>query len=112
MSSVPKFERSPTAFGMTSLVIGSIGLLLSVLPVLGIPISLLGFLLGITALVVNRRAGGAPLRWSLAGVAVCGGALVTGIALYYAPSGYERGPNVPQMWRTHPARPEVSPPSN
>jgi hypothetical protein len=95
---------------MTSLVIGSIGLLFAVLPVLGIPISALGLLLGLAALVVNGRAGGVTLRWSLMGSAVCAGALAAGFAIHYAKRGYQPAPDVPKMWQMAPGRPYVPPP--
>jgi hypothetical protein len=98
--------------GMTSLVLGVIGLILFSLPVLGIPISVLGLVFGSAGFVAAFFVRDATLRWSLGGIAICSLALVVNIALTYAPSGYIPSREVPQSWRPIPDRPYVPPPAN
>jgi hypothetical protein len=98
------------ALGMTSLVLGTIALVLAFLPVLGIPISALGLLCGVLGFVAVLLGGGATLRWSLAGVAVCSLALAVNLALAYAPADYLPGRSVPKPWQPVPDRPYVPPP--
>ena len=89
MSSLPEVHSPPVGLGMSSLVIGTIGLMLFFLPVLGIPISAFGLLFGLLGLLVTlvggRAGGGARLRWTLAGIAVSCLGLAVNIAIAYAP---------------------------
>jgi hypothetical protein len=57
--------------GMTSLVIGIVGLFLFFLPILGIPLSLFGLAFGVSGLLVSIFTKGVSLRWSVGGVGVC-----------------------------------------
>jgi hypothetical protein len=100
---------------MSSLVIGTIGLMLFFLPVLGIPISAFGLLFGLLGLLAalfgSRVGGAARLRWTLAGIAVSCLGLAVNIAIAYAPAGYLPSRDVPQLWQTAPDRPSVPPPA-
>jgi hypothetical protein len=96
---------------MASLVLGSIGLLFFFFPVLGIPFSAFGLFFGVLGCFAARSAGGARLRWTLAGIAISSVALAVNIAIVYAPAGYLPGPKVPELWQTPPDRPNVPPPA-
>jgi hypothetical protein len=114
MSSLPEVHSPPVGLGMSSLVIGTIGLMLFFLPVLGIPITAFGLLfglLGVLTALFGRAGGGARLRWTLAGIAVSCLGLAVNIAIAYAPAGYLPGRDVPQMWQLPPDRPYVPPPA-
>jgi hypothetical protein len=114
MSPVPEAHNPPIALGMSTLVIGTIGLMLFFLPILGIPLSAFGLFFGILALLAalfRTRAGiGVLLRWTLAGIAVSSLSLAVNVAITYAPSGYLPCRKVPQLWQTTPDTPYVPPP--
>jgi hypothetical protein len=106
--SMPSETRTPPIpLGMTSLVLGTIALLLVFLPVLGIPISALGLLFGIAGLIGAWAGSGANPRWSLAGILMCAVALGVNVAVAYAPRGYLPERNVPRPWQPVPDRPYV-----
>jgi ABC-type Fe3+-siderophore transport system permease subunit len=115
MNSLPEVHSPPMELGMSSLVLGTIGLMLFFLPVLGIPISAFGLLFGLLGLVAalfwSKGGGGARLRWTLAGIAVSFLGLAVNIAIAYAPAGYLPGRDVPQLWQSPPDRPYVPPPA-
>ncbi len=108
----PSTSHKPLpALGMSSLVLGTVALVLAVLPVLGIPVSACGLALGLAGLVAALFGGNASLRWSLAGLAVCSLALGIGLAIAYAPGNDRVGRGIPRPWPGVPDRPFVSPPS-
>ena len=115
MSSLPEVHNPPIGLGMSSLVMGTIGLMLFFLPVLGIPISAFGLLFGLLGLLAalfgGRIGGAARLRWTLAGIVVSCMGLAVNVALAYAPAGYLPGRDVPQLWQLPPDKPFVSPPA-
>jgi hypothetical protein len=97
--------------GMTSLVLGTIALLVNFLPVLGIPLAALGLVFGVVGFILALLTPASRLRWSAAGVAMCCLALAVNIAIAYAPAGYLPGRNVPRPWQPEPDRPYVPPPA-
>jgi hypothetical protein len=103
--------RPGVGLGMASAVLAVIAMLLAFLPVLGIPISLLGLGFGLVGFVAALFHGGAMMRWSLAGLAGCCLALAINLAIYYAPEGYLPGRKAPQLWQPVPDRPYVPPPA-
>jgi hypothetical protein len=106
-------RHSPlVGLGMTSLVIGLIGLLLFFLPVLGIPISAVGLCFGIAGFLGALFSKAGSLRWSLGGIGVCAVALAVNIAIDYAPQGYLPPREVPRSWRPPNDRPYVPPPAS
>ena len=115
MSTLPEVHSPPIALGMSSLVIGTIGLMLFFLPVLGIPLSAFGLffgILGLLAMFVGGKArSGTIVRWTLAGIAVSCLGLAVNVAIAYAPAGYLPGRDVPRLWQTPPDRPYVPPPA-
>src|SRR5690348_7694324 len=105
-------SRSPLiGLGMASTVLGVVGLMLFILPILGIPISAFGLCFGILGFVLAPISG-ARLRWSAAGIAVSLLALAVNLAIYYAPEAYLPGRNVPLLWQPAPDRPYVPPPAS
>lgn len=78
----PETLRIPVGLGMSSLVLGTIGLALALMPVLGLPISASGLLIGIVGVFVARFGRrGTNLRWALQGVAVSFLALSANVAI-------------------------------
>ncbi len=96
--------------GMTSLVLGTVGLLLFFLPVLGIPLSAIGLLCGVLRLFQPAESG-TTLRWGVGGVAVSCLALAVNVGVAFAPAGYLPGRKVPRPWQAVPDRPYVPPPA-
>jgi hypothetical protein len=109
MSTLPRTYNPPTDFGLVATVLGTIGLILSILPVLSIPLSACGLLCGLIGLAIALWRKPEDLRWSVAGVAMSGLALAVAIGLAYAPEGYLQR-KVPQLWQSVPDRPYVAPP--
>jgi hypothetical protein len=101
----------PIDLGPLSVVLGSIGLLLFLLPVLGVPISACALLFGVVGSILAFAPGGVRLRWSLLGCAISSLALAINIAIAYAPAGYQPPPGVPPPWQAVPDRPYVPPPA-
>src|SRR5260370_31242944 len=93
------------AFGMTSLVLGHIALLVFSMPIMGIPIAALGLLFGLIGIGMRLFTTATSLRWSLAGIAVCGLALTVDVGIAYAPKDYVQQRCAPQMWQIAPGNP-------
>jgi hypothetical protein len=111
MQNVVEAHRPLIGLAMTSLVLGTIGVLLAFLPILGIPLSGIGILFGSIGLIGGLFRRGLVLRWSLAGLALSSMALAMNIALLYAPEGYIPSRPVPPPWQPVPDRPYVPPPA-
>jgi hypothetical protein len=110
-SRLPETQSPRLGLGMTSLVLGTVGLLLAFLPVLGLPISVFGLFFGIIGLIAAIFVTGATLRWSAAGILLSSVALAANVALTYAPSGYLPAREVPKSWQSPPGRVYISPPA-
>jgi hypothetical protein len=87
MNSVPARTMALTGLGVASLVLGNIGLMLFVFPVLGLPISVIGLVLGIVAISVPATRRGRDLRYCFYGILLSGAALSVNIAIAMGPSG-------------------------
>jgi hypothetical protein len=111
MSELRPAPLPPFGLGMTALVLGTIGLMLFFLPVLGIPISGLGLVMGLIALVLAPFVKTIPVSWAAAGVAACALALVVNFAVYIAPLGYIKNRPPPDPWHAPPDRPYIPPPA-
>src|SRR5262249_5942565 len=111
MSSFPEPETPPLALGMTSLTLGTIGLVLCVFPILGLPISMFALLFGLIGLAASLLRQETRLRWSAAGLALSSVALAINLAITFASTGYLPRPDVTPMWQGVPDRPSVSPPA-
>jgi hypothetical protein len=96
---------------MTSLVLGSIGLLFFFLPVLGIPVSAFGLLFGIVGFFGVLLGGEARLRTTLIGIALSFLALAINVAIAYAPGGYLPSRELPRSWQSPSERLYVPPPA-
>ena len=108
----PPFSRYPEpALGMASFVLAVIAMLLVFLPILGIPLSVCGMVLGIAALITALVIGGSNLRWGLAGLAASSFALVVNLAVAYAPGPEVPNPAMPQVWQPTKDKAYIAPPS-
>jgi hypothetical protein len=112
MSHFAETYRPLTGLGMTSLVLGTIGLMLFFLPILGIPISVLGLFFGLVGVGGALFRPGVSLRWGLGGIGMSALALALNIGIVFAPAGYiPTGGQQPPPWRAVPDRPHVPPPA-
>ena len=111
MSQLPTTRNTPAGLGAVSVLLGVIGLLLFLLPVLGLPISACGLLLGIAASITACGSGGLRLRWGLMGLSLSALALGVNLAVAFAPGGYLPAPGVTPPWQGVPDRPSVPPPA-
>lgn len=83
---ISELEDPQSAWGVTSLVLGMIGLVLFFLPILGGPISSAGLMAGLigwSAASIWRRG---SLRWSVGGSALSSLALAMNLAIAFAPA--------------------------
>ncbi len=111
MAAISPSSDPPAGMGLTSVILGSVGVLLFFMPVLGIPLGAVGLAFGIVGLLMAILGGWTGLRWSVAGVVVCGLALGIGIAIALAPAGLLRSANGPPVEQSVPDRPYVPPPA-
>jgi hypothetical protein len=110
MVRLPHSRRPPLGFGMLSFVLGTIGGFLVILPILGLPLSALGALVGVVGIVVALANGRTRLRSSVLGSCLCVLSLTVNLAVWFAPEGYQ--PSRPTLWREAPGRPWVPPPAS
>jgi hypothetical protein len=71
--------------GLTSVVLGTVALLVFFMPILGLPLSAVGLALGLVGALAALRRPAAALRWPLAGVVICLTALALNAAIDYWP---------------------------
>jgi hypothetical protein len=107
----PPADVPPIAFGMTAVCLGTIALMLFIMPILSIPISIFGLLAGIWGAIGSWSREKVALRWSLIGCTLCVAVLVIGVILLNAPIGELPGRAVPPQYPKPPDRPYVSPPA-
>jgi len=96
---------------LASVVLGAVGFMLSILPILAIPISGCGLILGACGLAAASRGKTVDLQLSIVGAAACSASLAVAVVINFAPGGYFRFPaDVP---RTSPLRrgPFIAPPA-
>ena len=97
--------------GMSSLVIGLIGLALFFLPILGFPLGLIGLVCGVVGLGVALFVKGASPRWCLEGIVVCLMAMAVNFFVSTAPASHLPSRNVPHQWQPVTDKPFVAPPA-
>jgi hypothetical protein len=104
-------RRDPQpGLGLAAVTLGTVGLLLFFLPVLGVPLAAAGLCFGLIGLLLALR-GWTSWRWALAGIAVAGLALAVGLAIDRAPAGFLPHRIVPLDLTPVPKRPFVPPPA-
>jgi hypothetical protein len=101
----------PLGMGLTSVILGTVGMLLFFLPILSIPLGGIGLVFGFSGLVLALVGGWTSLRWSIIGIAVSGLALAVSIAIAQAPAGYLPTRTVPLDTQPVPDRRYVPPPA-
>jgi hypothetical protein len=111
MSQSPSTRDPSVAVGLTSVVLGTVGMLLFFLPIMGIPLGGIGAIFGLTGIVLAFRGGWSSLRWSIAGLVVSGAALGVGVAIAEAPTGYFRSRAIPLNAQPVAEQPYVPPPA-
>jgi len=104
----------PAALGLAGLVLGTIGMLLFVFPVLAVPIGASGACLAIAGMFRaargdQRRAD--RFRESIAGLCVSIVAMSIGLAIHFAPVGEAPRHDVPELWQNPEPPPYVAPPA-
>jgi hypothetical protein len=111
MTPLPRSEVPPPALGMLALVLGTIGLMLFFLPILGVPISALALLAGLFAIGLGLFGLGGRMRWAVLGSAMAALALGVNLAILYAPGSELPRLRVPPPWQPIPDRPYAPPPA-
>jgi hypothetical protein len=92
-------------------VLGAVGLMLFIMPILAIPISGCGAIVGLCGIAAGVARLRMDFRLSIAGVALCALALAIDLAIQYAPGGYLGRPDDPQMHVPDSGRRYVPPPA-
>jgi len=75
----------PVALGMASTVLGTIGLALSILPILGISVAFWGLVVGAVGMLRAAFFQPQELRWALVGCVVSAWAVAIGLTLAFTP---------------------------
>jgi len=113
MSKPSSMDTIASDLGATAVVLGIVGAVLFILPILAVPLAAIGLLFGLVALGLalfrNRRA----LGWSAVGVAVSALALAIGLGVAHAPADFlpsrraplDTSPVVRPLYVPPPARP-------
>lgn len=104
-------ESPVLAFGVASVVLGSIAVILFWLPILGVFIGVCGFCAGFAEIVWRRTARPVNFRWAIAGCGLCAIAIGGELVIAYTPITRPRPttPNVATVENTF--RPFVPPPA-
>jgi hypothetical protein len=101
----------PAGLGLISVILGSVGGVLFFLPVLGIPLSIAGLLLGLMGFLLALLARWSSLRWSVVGIVVSAVALGIGIAIGQAPASFPPSPKGPSFEQNETGPIYVPPPA-
>ena len=110
MTNISIHER-PLGVGLTSLVLGTLGMLLFFLPILGIPLGCIGVAFGFIGVLMAIFGGWTSLRWSVTGLVVSALALGISLSIYQAPEGYVPTRRIPLNTETVPEHSYVPPPA-
>ncbi len=111
MSKFVQMDEPPLGVGLTSVILGTVGVLLFALPILSIPLGAIGLLFGLSGFVLALLSGWTSLRWSVAGIAISALALGVSIAIAHAPAGYLPTRPAPLETQPVPDRPYIPPPA-
>jgi hypothetical protein len=101
----------PLGLGLASVVLGAIGLMLFVLPILAIPISACGLAAGVIGMVAAAFWSSIDGRLALAGAVLCLLAMIVEFALAQAPSGNWGQPSDPSTATPLLPRSYIAPPA-
>jgi len=106
------FEKENSrSLGVAAAVLGSIGMLLFFLPILGAPLSAAGLAIAIAGLTGVWAGREVSLRWSVVGLLICGIALGTNLGMAFGPIDLVPPYPVAPVWQPVPDRPYVPPPA-
>ena len=98
--------------GAASFVLGTVGLLLFFLPVLGIPLAGTGLVVGLIALLTAVFGGRSSLRLSVLGTVLALLALGANLAIALAPLNTVSQEAHPHTWQEPPRRAYIAPPAD
>ncbi len=101
----------PLGLGLSAVVLGVVGLLLFALPILSIPVSGGGVIVGVARIVAGLLRPQMRLRLAVAGVLLSGVSLGLAVAIALGPSGYFSPRSVFPMLERMPQRHFVPPPA-
>ena len=101
----------PLGLGLAAVVLGTIGLLLAPLPILGIPICGAAGMLGIAGVLGTMYSRNASLRQGVGGTFLALLAMGFNVAIYMAPSIYRERPDAEPNLHAVPDRPHAPPPA-
>ncbi|HEX5470700.1 MAG TPA: hypothetical protein VFW73_02385 [Lacipirellulaceae bacterium] len=110
-SVIERASFPPIAFGLSSVILGAIGLALFIMPVIGIPIGVAGAAIGLLGMIVVYFGGTASVRLCMAGLVLSGCAVGVNWAISGAAGGYFRPRQVFPLLPPAIERPYVPPPA-
>jgi drug/metabolite transporter (DMT)-like permease len=107
----PRTALPRIGLGAASMVLAIISLLLFFLPIMSIPLSIIGIGLALVSLPLNAWLAHENLRWAIAGLCTALASLGIALAVNDAPLKVQRSYEVPRLWQEPAARPYVPPPA-
>ncbi|HEY4310292.1 MAG TPA: hypothetical protein VGN12_12650 [Pirellulales bacterium] len=111
MASAANRKVPQVAVGITSIVLGMIGLALFFLPILGTTIGACGVICGIAGIGMGWAGYHNELRSACVGLLLSSVAVTLGLAINYAPIAYEPSNAVPRLWQAPMENRFVPPPA-
>jgi len=107
-----RHDWPPLGLGLAAVVLGAVGLMLFILPIVAIPISASGLVVGAVGVVGSLFSKSIDGRLAIVGTVVCALAVSVELAIAYAPSGNwgqprdpaTGAPGLPKRYIAPPAR--------
>jgi hypothetical protein len=111
MAATSPSSDSIVGMGLTAVILGAVAAALFFLPVLSIPLAVVGVAFGFVGFLMAGVGRRSSLRWSVVGVLVSGVALAMAVAIARAPQGYLGNPTTPTVGQSGPQQSYVPPPA-
>ena len=98
--------------GLAAAALGSVAAVLLLLPVISIPLSMIGVVCGAIGFVAARRGYPNSLRLAILGAVLCSITLSAGVLVNFAPRSETPSRSPIPLWEPPPGRPSVPPPAS
>lgn len=106
-----RVESPPLSLGLASVILGAIGLMLFIVPIIGASLCACGMVAGIAGVLIYFARSDVSLRLAVAGVLLSGTALLITAAIFLSPTGYFTPRSVFPDYGSESGVPYVAPPA-